>query len=334
MKAMILAAGEGRRLAPLTDDWPKPLFPVGDRPVVSYLFELLRYYGIKDVVLNIHHLGEQIKKVLGDGSRSSVRISYSREEDLLGTGGGIRNASGFWGDEDILVINGDNLLELNLGRLNLFHQAKGGTATMVLKPMGSHQDYTPIYLDKGSYIEAIGGKPRSLPSYAFIGTQILSSGFVDHLPSRGSACLVEDGYQKILHSRNNPDRLSGFVTTGYWQEISTMRGYWEANMDFLRGKSPSYYYRGREDFTRRGLYVGKECRIGPRVNFSAPVYLGDGCEIGAGTTLGPHIMVGAGSIIGERCSLQNVIIWPKSKIRKGSRLQDVIITPFGKVKPL
>jgi len=122
-------------------------------------YELLRYYGIKDVVLNIHHLGEQIEKVLGNGSRSSVRISYSREEDLLGTGGGIRRASGFWGEEDILVINGDNLLELNLGRLNLFHQAKGGTATMVLKPMGSHQDYTPIYLDKGSYIEAIGGNP-------------------------------------------------------------------------------------------------------------------------------------------------------------------------------
>lgn len=330
---MILVAGEGRRLAPLTDDWPKPLFPIGDRPVVSYLFELLKYYGIKDVVLNLHHLGEQIEKVLGDGSRYLVRISYSREEDLLGTGGGIRKASRLWGDEDILVINGDNLLELNLGKLNLFHQASGGTATMVLKPMGSNQDYTPIYLNKGSYIDAIGGKTGSLPGYAFIGTQILSAGFIKHLPSKGPACLVRDGYQKLLHSRKNSDKLGGFVTTGYWREISTMQGYWEANMDFLKGKSPPYYYRGREDFTRRGLYVGKECRIGSRVNFNSPVYLGDGCEIGAGSTLGPYIMVGAGSIVGERCHLQNVIIWPKSKIRKGSCLQDVIITPFGKVKP-
>lgn len=330
---MILAAGEGTRLSPLTDDWPKPLFPVGDRPVISYLFELLKYYGVKDVVLNIHHLAEHIEKTLGDGSRYSVRISYSREKDLKGTGGGIRKAQRFWGEEDILVINGDNLLELNLAKLNLFHQASGGIATMVLKPMGAYQNYTSIYLDQGSYIEEIGGKPRSLKGYAFIGTQILSPGFIKHLPSKTPACLVNDGYRKILHSRKNSGRLGGFITTGYWREISTMQSYWEANMDFIKGKSPPYYYRGREEFTRRGLYVGKECRIGPRVNFYAPVYLGDGCEIGAGTTLGSNIMVGAGSIVGERCCLQNVIVWPKSKIRRGSRLQDVIITPFGKVKP-
>ncbi len=331
---MILTAGEGTRLSPLTDDWPKPLFPVGDRPVVSYLFELLKYYGIKDVVLNTHHLGEQIEKILGDGSRYSVRISYSREEDLLGTGGGIRKASRIWGHEDILVINGDNLMELNLGKLNLFHQASGGTATMVLKPMGSHQNYTPIYLNKGSYVEAIGGPPGSSKGYAFMGTQILSPGFIKRLPAKGPACLIKDGYLKVLHSRKNPEKIGGFITTGYWREISTMQSYWEANMDFLKGKLPLYYYRGREDFTRRGLYVGKECRVGPRVNFSSPVYLGKECEIGSGTTLGPHTMVGAGSTVGERCSLQNVIIWPNSKIRKGSRLQDVIITPFGKVKPI
>ena len=80
-------------MAPLTDDWPKTLFPVGDRPVIAYLFDLLKQYGIKEIVLNLHHLGDLIRENLGDGSRYSVRISYSPEEELLGTGGGVRQAS-------------------------------------------------------------------------------------------------------------------------------------------------------------------------------------------------------------------------------------------------
>lgn len=97
MKAMILAAGKGTRLAPLTDDYPKALFPVGDRPVVAYLFDLCKQYGIKEVVINLHHRGSLIEETLGDGSRYSLRVSYSREEKLLGTGGGVRKAREFWG---------------------------------------------------------------------------------------------------------------------------------------------------------------------------------------------------------------------------------------------
>ncbi len=120
--------------------------------------------------------------------------------------------------------------------------------------------------------------------------------------------------------------------TGYWREISTFQRYREANMDFLRGRSPAYFCRGREEFTRRGFHVGKDCQIGPRIKFSAPVYLGDGCEVGGGATLGPRLLVGARSSIGEACGIQDVIVWPSSKIRKGSRLKEVIVTPFGKVK--
>ena len=334
MKAMILTAGEGSRLSPLTEDWPKPLFPVGDRPVITYLFDLLRRYGIKDIILNLHHLGEKVEDILGDGSKYSVRLSYSREDELLGTGGGIRKASQFWQGEDILVVNGDNLLDLNMEKLFQFQQSTDSCAVMVLKPMGFHQDYTPIYLDKESRIEAIGGPKLSSAGYAFIGTQILSPAFIKLLPAKGPSCLVKAGYMKVLNSPKKNLHLGGFVTPGYWREISTFKGYWEAKMDFLKGKSPPYFYRRREEFTRRGLYVGKDCLIGPRVNFVSPVYLGDNCEIGAGTVLGSGVMVGAGTVIGEKCRLEDVIIWPNSKIRRGSRLQNVIITPFGKIKPL
>jgi len=319
-------------LAPLTDDWPKTLFPVGDRPVIAYLFDLLKQYGIKEIVLNLHHLGDLIRENLGDGSRYSVRISYSPEEELLGTGGGVRQASRFWGEEDILVINGDNLLELNIERLILYHQASSAAVTMALKPMGAHSDYTPIYLDQDSNVVAIEGKKRSTPGYAFIGAQVITPAFLKQLPRAGPACLIKDGYRKLLRSRKDPGQIKGFITTGYWREISTFQRYRDANRDFLGGRSPFYFYRWREEFTRRGLHVGKDCRIGPRTNFRAPVYLGDGCEVGAGTTLGSMLLVGARSSIGEACGLQDVIIWPDSKIRKGSHLKEVIVTPFGKIK--
>ncbi len=332
MKAMILTAGKGTRLAPLTDDCPKPLFPVGDRPIVTYLFELLKQYGVKEIVLNVHHLGDQIRETLGDGSRFSVHLSYSTEEELLGTGGGVRKAASFWGNEDVLVINGDNLLEINIGKLILYHQASDAVATMALKPLGTHSDYTPIYLDQDSNVDAIGGKKRATPGYSFIGAQVLSPAFLEYLPAAGPSCLIKDGYEKIIGSRKKDQRISGFITTGYWREISTFPGYWGTNLDFLRGRLPAYFYRWREEFTRRGLHVGKGCQLGPRVSFKPPVYLGDGCRIGEGSVLGSGLLAGAGSTIGERCHLQEVVIWPNSSVRKGSKLQDIIITPFGKVK--
>ncbi len=328
MKAMILTAGEGRRLAPLTKRLPKPLFPVGDRSPLLYLFDLLREYGIKDVVLNLHHRGEEIVRYLEENNHPGTRITYSQEDKLLGTGGGIRNAQHFWEGEDVLVVNGDNLLDLNLEKLLQQHRAKGAVATMAVRPLKAGSSYTPIHLNEKSLVKTIGGKGAG-PAYAFIGVQILRPEFFDALPAKGPAHLIEDGYSKLLHSRK---KIAAYVTTGYWKEFSTFDLYWEANLDFLRGRSPAYYYRGRENFTRRGIHSGKDSRTGRRNRFYYPVYLGRNSTIGGGSTLGPLVMVGAGAVIGEDCRLENVVIWPNSKIRKGSRLKNVIMTPFGKVK--
>ncbi len=329
---MILAAGKGTRLAPLTDDYPKALFPVGDRPVIAHLFDLFKQYGIKEVVINVHHRGDLIEETLGDGSRFSLRIEYSREEELLGTGGGVGKARKFWGGEDILVVNGDNLFEINLRRMLLAHQASESAATMALKPLGANSDYTPIYLDRDSRVEAIGSNNRTGPGYVFIGAQILSREFLELLPTSGVGCLIRDGYRKALRQRKNPVRINGFVSTGYWREISTFPRYWEVSQDFLRGRLPSYFYRGRDEFIRRGLHVGKGCVLNPRNRFTSPVYLGDRSEVGEDCQLGPRLLVGSGAAVGPRCRLRDVVIWPGTTVRRGSVLENLIVTPFGKVK--
>lgn len=328
MRAMILTAGKGERLLPLTRKYPKPLFPVGDRPVLFYLFDLLKEYGIKDVVLNLHHQGEALKNRLQDGSEFGLRISYSEEEELLGTGGGVKKASSFWDGEDILVVNGDNILELNLEKLLQVHRAQRPAATMVVKPRSPNQAYTPLYLAENGGVKAIGGQAEESPGFAFLGVQILSPEFLRFLPEHGPACLIEDGYRKALKAHR---KIATFTSTGYWREISTPEFYWEANADFLKGRSPAYFYRGREEFTRRGIHAGKGLELGPLINFYYPVYLGDGCRIGGGSVLGPAALVGAGASVGEGCKLRNVVMWPETEVRAHGDLHDLVITPFGKL---
>src|SRR3954469_4313488 len=114
MKAMVLAAGQGTRLRPLTDRVPKALVPVAGRPMIEYPLLLLKHYGIHEIVINLHHFGEQIEAYLGDGKRFGLQISYSKERQLLDTGGGLRKAKPFFKDETFLVINTDVLIDLPL----------------------------------------------------------------------------------------------------------------------------------------------------------------------------------------------------------------------------
>ena len=133
MKAMILAAGFGTRLRPLTDVTPKPLLPVAGTPMIVWNLLLLKRHGILDVVINLHHLGAMIEQALGGGARFGMRITYSHEPVILGTGGGIKQAESSFGGEPVLVLNGDTLFELNLTSLLAFHQERDAAATLVLR---------------------------------------------------------------------------------------------------------------------------------------------------------------------------------------------------------
>src|SRR2546430_10829096 len=130
MKAMILAAGLGTRLRPLSTSVPKPLLPVAGRPLILWNLLLLPRYGITEVIINLHHLGDLIEKELGDGSRFGMRLAYSRESVILGTGGGIKQGGGFFGGAPFMVLNGDTLLELELGEGVGFPTKRGALGTL------------------------------------------------------------------------------------------------------------------------------------------------------------------------------------------------------------
>jgi len=122
-RAMVLAAGRGTRLAPLTDTTPKPLLPVAGRPLIEHILEFLRAGGIREVVINLHHLGQRIEERIGDGRRLGLRVKYSWEDPILDTGGGIKRAEPLLAGEPFVVVNGDSLLELRLEDVVAFHRA-------------------------------------------------------------------------------------------------------------------------------------------------------------------------------------------------------------------
>src|SRR3954466_14571451 len=124
MKAILLAAGLGTRLRPLTDNMPKPLLPVGDRPLIEYNLMLLKKYGITEVAINLHYHGEKIRECLKDGRDLGMKILYSEEPEILGTGGGIKKISHFLSDWDLLGINGGILVDIDLDKVVEFHRMK------------------------------------------------------------------------------------------------------------------------------------------------------------------------------------------------------------------
>ena len=221
---MILAAGLGTRLRPLTANIPKPLLPVGGIPIIVWNLFLLRQHGIKEVMINLHHLGHMIEKKLGDGSQWGMRIQYSIEPIILGTGGGIKKVESFFEGEPFLVINGDTLIELDLTKLLEKHRGGNGVATMVLREDPKVERWGVIETNLDHQVINILGRgrkiaptdPPGLP-YMFAGVHVIDPLLLRHCP-QGQPSSIIDGYVAELEGGAV---IQGYIAKGYWSDIGT-----------------------------------------------------------------------------------------------------------------
>jgi len=238
MKAMILAAGLGTRLRPLTETTPKPLLPVGGTPLIVWNLLLLRAGGIREVMINLHYLGSMIESALGDGSRWNMRISYSHEPELLGTGGGLKGVEKFFERQSFLVINGDTLIDLDLLALQESHHSQGGVATLVVRDDPHAAQWGAVESDAQGRILRINGQgwdqvssPTVAHTRMFAGVHILHPAILDDAPT-GKAFSVIDSYTRALACGS---RLFEFVYDGYWSDIGTVERYSQAQADVEAG---------------------------------------------------------------------------------------------------
>jgi len=222
MRAMLLAAGLGTRLRPLTNDRPKALVDVGGRPVISYNLALLHRFGIHDVVINLHHHGAALRAALGDGSAFGLRISYSPEDPLLDTGGGIKHAERLLSGDDFLVMNSDTIVDLPLDRLIASHRARNAAATLVLRHDPEQARYGEIEIDGDERIRRFLGTPAAVPeplsAFMFAGAHVMSPAVFQFMPVGGAFSMTHDTYPAMLAAGAT---LCGFPFDGFWRVIDT-----------------------------------------------------------------------------------------------------------------
>jgi MurNAc alpha-1-phosphate uridylyltransferase len=210
MKAMILAAGRGERLRPLTQTVPKPLVSVAGKALIAWHLERLAAAGCGDAVINVSHLGDLIIGRLGDGARYGLRIAYSRERELLETAGGIAQARALLGAEPFLVLNGDTYCEVDIARL-LGVTLGERLAHLVLVPNPPHHPAGDFTLEAGMIGNA------AAPRYTYAGVAVISPALVAGVQPGEKAQLAP-----LLRAAAGKELISGELYTGVWQDAGTV----------------------------------------------------------------------------------------------------------------
>lgn len=339
MKGFILAAGYGTRLKPITDTVPKPLVPVGHRSLIEYSIKLLSHYGIKDIIINTHHLGEALQEALGSGEAYGVSIAYSEEEELLGTGGGLKRMHHALEDDTFVVVNSDTLIDLDLGRVLDFHSAHGALATMVLREQPQGESYGQIEIDQAGRIRRILGNGHSgeaLRPLMFTGVHVLEPRFLEYIPPDVETCVNRYAYAKAL---SNDEKLFGFVSDGYWADAGTPGRYFQANIDALNQEMDLKHVDPLGGYELapskpgvEAVRMGKNVELGNDVRLLSPLVLGDGVRIGDNAVVGPHCVVGDHVHIGRDTELRETIILNGTRVGAGERAVRTVLGRKARLK--
>ena len=189
MKAMVLAAGLGTRLRPLTYELTKPMVPVLDRPVMAHILDLLDKHSFEQVIANLHYFPDSIRGYFGE------RLEYRYEPELLGTAGGVRACADFFGDETFLVISGDALTDIDLGAFVARHRQAGGIATLAVKKVSDTREYGVVLHDRDGRITGFQEKPEpeeALSNLGNCGIYIFEPEIFDYFPERPFADWAQD----------------------------------------------------------------------------------------------------------------------------------------------
>lgn len=312
MKGFILAAGFGTRLWPLTEDRTKAAIPFLNRPLIAYSVEYLASYGIRDIIVNLHHQPDSIRRALGDGSEFGVKISYSFEEEILGTSGAIDRVRDSLLDDDFVVVNGKIVTDIDLGLAMADHRKHNALATLVLKENTEREHFSIVEVDEQRWITHFAGFPDVAASQSatadalasgggviskteaaplmFTGIQVLSPRIFGYIPrDRFSHSTIHVYPQAIAAA----EAVIAHVSQASWFEMSTLSRYLEASLRFMRKEE-------------RSIITGRGCVIE------------DGAQI-EGCVLWDNVSVESGARVHRAVLADNV------RLPAGSLIDDAVV---------
>lgn len=332
-RAMILAAGFGTRLGPLTQRRPKPMLPVLDAPLVRWAVRWLAHHGVRDIVINLHHLGEQIEADLGDGSALGVSIRYSPEHGMiLGTGGGLRQARPLLDDgtdAPIIVMNGKILLDLDLGAVIEQHTARGAEATMVLRRDPNAEKWGSLRTDaSGRVVEFLGrpqpGRDEPGPPLMFTGVSVMQTRFLDRVPPQGEQCIVRTAYRELF---DGAGAYYGHVSEDYWWEHSTPARYLAGVRNVLDGGVGLPGLTGGAHAVGTAIHrVDETAHVAAGAEIEGPVWIGPAVRVEAGARVGPYVQLGAGSRVASKVTVRDAVVWGGAEVTQDLQTAVVPVT--------
>jgi mannose-1-phosphate guanylyltransferase len=340
MKAMILAAGKGTRVRPITYTIPKPLIPILQKPVMEFLLELLRQHGFDQIVVNVSHLANEIEGYFRDGQRFGVQIAYSFEGrivdgqlvgEAVGSAGGMRRIQDFYPffDDTFVVLCGDALIDLDLSAAVKWHKEKGSIATIVMKsvPKELVSSYGVVVTDETGRVKAFQEKPsveEALSTNINTGIYIFEPEVLDYIPSGQEYDIGGELFPKLVEM-NAP--FYGVSMDFQWVDIGKVPDYWHAIRSVLLGEIKNVSIPGQE--VAPGIYTGLNVAVNwDKVEIIGPVYIGgmthieDGAKIIGPTMIGPNCWVCSGATV------DNSVIFEYSRLGAGVRLIDKLV--FGR----
>ena len=296
MRAMVLAAGLGTRLRPLTNEIPKPVVPVLGRPLCGWAIEFLRQHGADAFLLNLHHGPEAVRELLLSWVGGRFPVEFTFEPRILGTGGGIWNAREFLRGGTFVTANSDVVARFPLGEAVARHRESGALATLVLFP-DPERRYTPVRVLGDGRIAGFGANaPPGRFEGFYTGYQVVEPELLAHIPPGRPSCIVRETYEPLI-ARGAP--VFAYPASG----------------DFLDFGTPGDYLRGT-----LALLAG---RGGDPRGFVHP-----GSSVGAEVSLGPDAVIEEGATVGNGATVRRAIVWPGASVRPGRLVEGGILTPI------
>ena len=337
MKAMILAAGKGTRVRPMTHVLPKPMIPLVRKPVMEFLVEHLKANGITEIMVNTSHLAPVIEEYFRDGDRFGVQMAYSFEGDLvdgkiegkaIGSAGGMKKIQDFSGffDETFVVLCGDALIDVDFAEVLRFHRERNSIATLVLRdvPPEDVSKYGVVETDASGRIVQFQEKPsreEAVSSTINTGIYIFEPEVLEYIPS---GVEFDIGSQLLPELVRSGQSIYGITQPFAWLDIGSVPDYWEATSLLLRGSVAGFTMPGEQ--IRPGVHCGINVQIAwDKVHIEGPVYIGSSTSVGDGATIIGPTVIGSGCVIQPGATVRECILADYTRISSVAVLEQKLI---------
>jgi len=341
VKALVLAAGVGTRLDPLTKSVPKPLVPIGNRPVMEHVLRLLKHHNITDVSANLHYMADMIPEYFKGLSDLGQDLHFVKEEVLSGDAGGMRACKQYLKGSTFIVLMGDIITDIDLSYLVSRHKRSGALASIALKPVDDVQHFGVARLDQKGLIQEFQEKPQpeeAISNLASTGIYVFEPEIFDYIPGSGDYMFGKELFPKLLRM-GVP--INGVRVLGHWADIGTIDAYKQASFDAVSGvidieMPENHFHSDREHqiFVAKNssLHMGKNCIVSPGTRVVGNVIIGDNCNIGPGCVLEDSI-IWSDTTIARDARITNSIIGHNCLVQAGSRKDNAAIVQDSHIAP-